>query len=306
MKLATITSLFVLTLVFTTYSASEAQSGSWTHTDGPYGGSVRALHLSGDGLMLAGTLGQGILFSNDGGQSWLQSNLENVSVYDFAHGSGRTYFAATQNGVYRSDNNGRSWQRTSGGMEETRVQSVLVHEEGLVFAATLVGGIYVSDDNGSSWQEASEGLSISFAYALSQLADGTVLAGVANRIYRSEDGGGQWMPAESGFPHVRTNAFAATADELLYAGTQNGVYRSEDGGQSWQETGNQFADTEVYDLVTTGEGVIYAATRNGVYASADEGATWELDGLSSQPVYSLGHGGGVAAAGANPGVYTRN
>ncbi len=305
MKNLTVTSLLALFLAVTAFQTVDADTRDWNHTDGPYGGSVWALHVTGNGNMIAGTLGQGIYFSTDGGSNWLQSNLEDVSVYDIARGSGDTYFAATQNGVYRSDNNGRSWRRMVQGMDETRVQSVLVHESGRVFAATLAGGIYVSDDNGSSWSQSNEGISLAFGYALGALPDGRVIAGVSNRIYRSEDGGSTWVLMDADFPHVRANAIAVNADGVLFAATQDGVYRSADAGATWQETGSQFADTEVYDIAVTANGLA-AATRGGIYRSTDNGANWEPDGLSGQPVYSLGYGGGILAAGANPGVFVRN
>ncbi len=305
MRHLTVTSLLILFIAGSAIQTAAA-NGSWNQTDGPYGGSVWALHKADNGTMLAGTLGQGIYFSTDRGQNWLQSNLDNVSVYDFARGEGGTYFAATQNGVYRTDNNGRSWRRTSQGMDETRVQAVMVHESGRVFAATLVGGIYISDNNGSSWSQANEGIPLQFGYALGVLPDGTVFAGVTNRIYRSDDGGEQWSAMDTDFPHVRTNAIAVNADGVLFAATQDGVYRSADAGQSWQATGNQFANAEIYDLVIARDGKLVAATREGIYTSTNNGDTWQTDGLSNQPVYSLGFGGGVLAAGANPGVFVRN
>jgi photosystem II stability/assembly factor-like uncharacterized protein len=304
MKHLMVTSILVLFLAVTAIHAAEAETRNWNHTEGPYGGSVWALHVAGGGNMIAGTLGKGVYFSTDSGQNWLQSNLDNVSVYDFARGSGETWFAATQNGVYRSENNGRSWRRMAQGMDETRVQAVLVHESGRVFAATIAGGIYISDNNGSSWSQSNEGMELNFGYALAALPDGSVLAGVTNRIYRSNDGGDSWEMMDADFPHVRTNAIAV-ADGRVFAATQDGVYRSEDNGRTWQETGSQFADKEVYDIVVTSGGLV-ASTRGGIYRSADNGANWEPDGLAGQPVYSLGYGGGVLAAGANPGVFVRN
>lgn len=303
MKQLTVTSIFALLLAITAFQTADAGSGNWSHTEGPHGGSVWALHTAGSNMM-AGTLGQGVFFSTDGGANWLQSNLDNVSVYDFARGSGDTWFAATQNGVYRSDNNGRGWRRLAQGMDETRAQAVIVHESGRLFAATLAGGIYVSDNNGSSWSQANEGMELNFGYALVALPNGRVLAGVSNRIYRTDDGGDLWVLADTDFPHVRTNAFAV-ADGVVFAATQDGVYRSADNGETWQETGNQFADTEVYDIVATPNGLA-ASTRGGIYMSTDNGDNWEPDGLAGQPVYSLGYGGGVLSAGANPGVFVRN
>jgi len=306
MKHFTVTSFLVLFLAATAFQTASAVSSNWNHTEGPHGGSVWALHVADGGNILAGTLGQGVFFSTDGGGNWLQSNLDNVSVYDFARGSADTFFAATQNGVYRSDNNGRSWRRMVQGMDETRVQAVMVHETGRVFAATLVGGIYVSDNNGSSWTQANAGIPLTFGYALGALPDGTVLAGVTNKIYRSVDGGDQWEPVDVDLPHVRVNAMAVNGDGVVFAATQDGVYRSADSGQTWQETGGQFADKEVYDVVVASDNKLVAATRGGLYTSTDNGDNWEPDGLAGQPVYSLGYGGGLVAAGANPGVFIRN
>ncbi len=281
------------------------EESTWVHGDGPYGGSVWSVLVTRDGLILAGTLSHGAYFSAGEGLGWLQSNLTGVSVYGFARGARETVFAATQNGVYRSDDNGRNWTLASEGMKERRVQTVLVHESGRVLAATLGGGIYISDDQGASWQEANEGLPLKFAYALGAHQDGSIVAGVTNRIYRSTDGGKSWNETRTDFPHVRSHAIVGNEDGWLFAATDEGVYYSEDAGNTWKESGNQFAGSVVYDLAVTSDNRIFAATREGIYVSSDAGATWEPDGLDNQPVYAVDYGSGRVVAGANPGVFYR-
>lgn len=299
---------FAITLTFLFIAGIDApeakESENWSGPLGPAAGSVWSLHFAPDGTLLAGTLGNGISFSPDNGNNWLPTNLDDVSVFDFAQGKDETLFAATQNGVYRSDNLGRNWTRASTGMDEVRAQSVFFDESGHLFAATLVGGVYVSNDNGNSWSEANEGIPLTFAYALGVNKEGALLAGITNRIFKSGDKGENWTEADSDLPSVRVNVFISNSESVLFAATQAGLYRSDDDGKSWVPA-DGLQDIEIYDLAAGTSEKLIAATREGVYLSTDNGNTWQPDGLQEHPVYSAAWKNGVFAIGANPGVFLK-
>ncbi|MGB1253907.1 MAG: WD40/YVTN/BNR-like repeat-containing protein, partial [Candidatus Promineifilaceae bacterium] len=70
-----------------------------------------------DDVVLAGTAGDGVLRSSDGGRYWELHNwgMDNLDVLALAVAPdwGRRQFvlASTANGIYRSPNGGRAWQR---------------------------------------------------------------------------------------------------------------------------------------------------------------------------------------------------
>ncbi|MEX0601758.1 MAG: regulator, partial [Bacteroidota bacterium] len=77
----------------------------WVQTNGPYGGFVRSLAVSGTNLF-AGTDGGGVFLSTNNGTSWTQVNtgLTNTDVRSLAV-SGTNLFAGTDGGgVFLSTN----------------------------------------------------------------------------------------------------------------------------------------------------------------------------------------------------------
>ncbi len=64
------------------------------------------------------------------------------------------YIGTHGGGVYRSSDNGATWQQCSRGMDILDVHALAVHPRhpGTVFAGTLNGGLYQSTDHGESWR----------------------------------------------------------------------------------------------------------------------------------------------------------
>ena len=104
--------------------------------------------------------------------------------------------------LYRSDDEGNSWQRIDHGLPRRGVQKVVVSpgfsEDGTLFAATMATdegmGIWKSVDGGSSWQISSRGLTdlavIDLAISPSFATDQTLFATTRRAgLFRSTDGG---------------------------------------------------------------------------------------------------------------------
>ncbi|MDD5361999.1 MAG: T9SS type A sorting domain-containing protein [Ignavibacteria bacterium] len=94
--------LICLLLLFSTNLKSQ-----WIQTNGPRGGWVRCLAISGSNLF-AGTHGGGVFRSTNNGASWTAVNngLTNQTIYSLAV-SGTNIFAGTaDSGVFLSTNNG--------------------------------------------------------------------------------------------------------------------------------------------------------------------------------------------------------
>ena len=167
--------LFVLLYLFTSTNPLHAQ---WIQTNGPYGGYVLTLAVSGTNLF-AGTLG-GVFLSTNDGTSWTATGLTNSYVRALAV-SGTNLFAGTQGGVFLSTNNGTSWTAASTGLTNTYVRSLAVSGTDL-YAGTFGGGIFLSIDDGTNWTEVNTGLTNTDVYALAvsgtNLFAGTYGAGV--------------------------------------------------------------------------------------------------------------------------------
>ncbi|GAB4504727.1 MAG: hypothetical protein Fur0043_17210 [Anaerolineales bacterium] len=179
-------------------------------------------HFSRDPLVLAGSDGNGILRSTDGGASWQISNHGLGSLYVLAllcapawkhktlpNGvawNEEIVFAATEAGVYRSPNAGRAWQFCSAGLPNAPILSLALSPD-FDKTPSLSDSRYMGD----------------------------LFAGMDNAgLYRSRDGGQTWQ-ALSTFPAQATvNALLFDSRHRLLAGTgKHGLLASTNLGETW-------------------------------------------------------------------------
>ena len=102
-----------------------------------------------DSSIFAGTWGDWIYRSTDMGAHWklLSNGMTNPDIQAFAF-SGSYTFVGTAGGVYRSTDNGNTWD--SVGLSNKSISSFLVYDN-YIFAGTFGGGVFISSDNGTTW-----------------------------------------------------------------------------------------------------------------------------------------------------------
>lgn len=176
--------------------------------------------------------------------------LDSDRVMRLRRFGGRTY-AATRGGLYRSVDDGESWNRLE--VPESEVYSVLEHPVGeRLYAGTHPARLYVSTDGGDAWTEC-EGL----------------------QDLPSRD---EWhTPRHRDEAHVRS--LGAAGEDRLVAGIEvGGVLLSEDGGDTWRERRNGVHD-DVHHVLELDDDRWLASTGDGLYRTPDSGASWtRLDG----------------------------
>jgi len=141
-------------------------------------------------------------------------------------------------GVFRSEDGGQSWQESNAGLPRAPVTpsvTSLVELDGEIFAGADTFGqflptLYRSDDGGRRWVDSSNGLPTATAVnSLAAAGCGTLYAAVnddARSLFVSTDFGRSWQPADGGLPGRRTNVLAS-APGVVYAGTAGlGVWRN--------------------------------------------------------------------------------
>jgi hypothetical protein len=164
-----------------------ADNGSnWTSMNaGLSNMSVRGLLVVGN-TIFAATAGAGVFRSVNNGATWSASNsgLSSLGQYVYALTvNGSTIFAGTQDGVYRSADNGFSWIQV-GLSNGSLVLSFAVSGTNL-FAGTLGGGVFLITNNATNWTDIGSGLLNKDIYALAvngtDLFAGTFGTGVWRR-----------------------------------------------------------------------------------------------------------------------------
>jgi phage pi2 protein 07 len=117
-------------------------------------------------LFLSTTQTSGIFLSTDNGANWRQlSNSAFTSTSIEAKGS-YIYAGSYDGGILMSENGGSSWIESNRGLTNLRVSSVVVSGS-TVFASTYGGGVFYSTNNGQNWRAANEGLPVKYVIKLS-------------------------------------------------------------------------------------------------------------------------------------------
>ena len=169
----------------------------------------------------------------------------------------RVYVGTLDQGLYSSQDGGRSWRNDERGLEDRRVLSVAVsrsHTESgisVVYAGTEPSNLYRSEDGGHSWRRLP-----------------------ALRELRSEP---RWsFPPRPWTHHVSTIALHPTDPDWLAVGIElGGVMRSLDGGASWIDHNPQ-AHSDAHQLLThpLAPERVYEAAGQGIARSEDRGESW--------------------------------
>jgi len=140
---------------------------------------IYSLIVLSDGNILAGS-NEGLYLSIDNGISWSPSGFNEI-CYNFAQSYNSALFAGTQNGVFRSENKGKSWIQI--GLVNEKILSLSVTNEIHVFAGTNGKGIFYSHNNGYNWTNFGlDNKTISTILDVRHLD--MVFAGCGNKIYR--------------------------------------------------------------------------------------------------------------------------
>jgi photosystem II stability/assembly factor-like uncharacterized protein len=156
----------------------------------------------------------------------------------------RILLATEGDGMYRSDDGGRTFARTSEGLRNVRIAAIAPDplRADRLFAAVLFGGsssgIYRSDNAGSSWQKVnSTRLPEVLSLIVRKDGEPRFLAGTEQGVFFSSDGA-EWTRAEPALLPVRVAKIVPFNRSRLFAATSEGVFTSRDGGKSWYRLAN--------------------------------------------------------------------
>jgi len=232
-------------------------------------------------------------------------------------------FAATQSGIFKSENGAVSWQEASVGLPVNAAVRLLVFDTenpDIIFAGMIGQGVYKSTDGGDSWFAANTGIeSADIAALIVDDQSGAVFAGsYGDGLLVSRDGGQTWS-VSGGVSLNNVFVLSTKIDPLnpdvIYAGTAGeGVLKSLDHGATWSTKNNGIDNRFVFsiEIDPVSPNVIYAGTNlGGVYVSENGGENWsqsnvglfhknitdlKTDAQDNTIIYAGTEGGGVFKA----------
>lgn len=311
-------------LVLLTALLSVPLQAQWSKTNGPFGGTITVLLQNGS-TTFAGVSGGGVYRTSDVFGAWTQvstglrgNSLNPTSIL----ASGTTLWLGTQDGVFRSSDNGATWT-ASGAATFSGVRITKIATDGTdIFVATEVRNlstidtvetpsecIYRSSDNGATWTAISNGLPRNvgeiFSLTVVKTTFDTRLYALSNRdgVFVSTDAGKTWNSFNQGLTGfaLRLEVREMLADGgTLYLCNRDGVYSrrialtsTQPESAAWQAANAGLKGQIVNAITKTGDALFIGTEASGAYRSTDGGTTWTSanTGLTNLAVLSLANVG---------------
>ncbi len=175
------------------------------------------------GTIFAGGDNGVVYRSLNNGVSWSikRNGISQSPIKILVAKKGGSVFAVNGNGVFRTINNGESWDSLLG--TPTTVLSMATDSSGTIYLGHS-GGVALSSDNGNTFTNIS---TITNAIGITVNSVGTVYILGNNGLFSSADHGANWKLVDAGLNNLAPINLICDRSNRLYSGTRaDGVYRS--------------------------------------------------------------------------------
>ncbi|MGO9060348.1 MAG: WD40/YVTN/BNR-like repeat-containing protein [Candidatus Binataceae bacterium] len=214
--------------------------------------------------LCVGTVGAGVWYSADGGERWRRSAMKlpfyaepgEIQIRSLAVSPHNPHhvLAGSEAGLYRSEDNGMSWDLIESPMAGMQIWSAAWHpaDPGVIFAGTKPPGVFRTVDGGQRWEK--------------------LPIDIVEKCF-------------AGAPKVTNIVFDPRAPKNVWVSVEiDGVFRSRDGGDTWTHLpalGSKVINQDMHGLaLSLGNPVkLLATTPDGIWSSIDEGESWSLHGF---------------------------
>lgn len=206
-------------------------------------------------------------------------------------------YAATDQGVFRSSDEGQSWSATALDRLRTPVLVLDPSRPSALYAANR-RGLYLSLDGAGTWSRLDTSAIDAPAeqvFVASAPSKPDLLYSVTPRdgLYSSPDGGLHWNSIGAGLPEFLSYAFLAvdpTLPETLYLLSVEARLKSQDSGQTWSPMGSDGSlPSGIWEFAVDPRRpeTLYASGYGSIHKSEDGGSHWRRAGgdfVASSPI----------------------
>ena len=200
----------------------------------------------------------GLYRSTNGGTEWIHVGAGQLTtaVRDTAW-PGPQFFAATDGGLFVSEDIGESWERLDTGLPTGPLLSIVVSRFFLADPKIIVGsrgaGLYRSSDGGASFDPVGDEAMASKTVHTLYWWDALLLIGTDDGLFLSDDAGDTLRKAEELDSRAVLSLSVPVPDAPrsdILVGTDRGVFKSSDGGESFKLMTEGLGTPNITELAT--------------------------------------------------------
>lgn len=203
---------------------------------------------------------------------WVQTNRPEGGTIISIASDDTNIFIGTSLGVFRSTDNGTTWEIANNGLANIGVMAFAVSGKNLL-ALNFIKGVFLSTDSGNSWNAVNSGLPITKFYSIA--SNGTnIFLGTSDGVFLSTDKGISWNAVNDEFTRHRTIQSIGINGASAFIGSNSFVYLSTNNGGSWTSANSGLQGGVVYSFAFNGINIFAATSGNGIFYSSNNGNSW--------------------------------
>ncbi|MER3329586.1 MAG: hypothetical protein RIF34_08430, partial [Candidatus Kapaibacterium sp.] len=204
---------------------------------------------------------------------------------------GNVYLGTNSNGLFKSTNNGLTFAKLTGTLDNENIISI--ETQGNKLYVQTDNALMVSNNAGVTFENATEELNISSITSF-KLASSTRIELLTNKgLYTSENGGETFTKTELMINlGTMTDIASNSGGEFIISTMNNGLFKSEDNGQTWFNLSTELESITITSLEVDAadDNKYYIGTENGLMITSNGGNSFKLfedNQLSGENIISL-------------------
>lgn len=203
------------------------------------------------------------------------------------------YVGVSSEGLYKSTNNGTSWERDTSGLGNQRIDKLRDDVFGNIYTIGDFGqSLYRSTSGSQPWTRVDKPITDPIraqlpSYRLVHLAAESLLVLSTDfGFFSSSNQGASWQTLPYGLPEPTAFGYRRlpTGREILTTGA--GIHFRNSATSAWTRAHPQSGRTLFYSLHRDKNGILYTSNSSAIFKSIDQGSSWTQDtpGFGSLPV----------------------